>query len=1273
MALLTVSLDGKEVQVEHGITILEAARQNGIAIPTLCHDEQLEPFTSCWVCAVKLEGMKRYIPSCGTRVAEGMKIWTNTEDVRAVRRMALELLMSNHRGDCIAPCQVACPASVDVQGYIALIAKKKYRDATKLVKEVNPFPLSIGRICTRPCEDECRRNAMEGPVCIDFLKRFAADWDIEQPGPFSPPVAPPTGKRVAMVGAGPGSLTAAYYLAQKGHAVTIFEALPAAGGMLRYGIPEYRLPKDTLDDEIGLITGLGVTIEYGKALGYDFVLKDLFDKGFDAVFLGLGAMGSRKMRIDGEDLEGVWAGTDFLKKMGLGENVTIGKNVAIIGGGNTAVDAARTCLRLGAERVTIVYRRSRKEMPAWEVEVNAAEHEGVEMHFLAAPSGIEGDGKCERLEYIRMELGEPDESGRRRPVPIEGSEEIIPVDNVIAAIGQVPDLDCIQSTIENDPKSLEAGLELTRWGTIVADEKTCATSVEGVFAGGDVVNGAATAIEAIAHGGRAAAAIDRMLSGGKIDSLSPFFNAQKERWDHFPESELENVPAQERQEMPELPVETRIHTFGEVDLGFTEEQALEETKRCLECGCTDAFTCDLRTHSAEYDVRPHLFPGDMVDDLPDERHPFIRIEPEKCIMCGRCIRICDVVEGASALGFLKRGFGVQMKPSLDLPLASTECESCGQCVTTCPTAGISERPLAIKPGPWDLKTTNSICGFCGTGCAVSLNTIAGDLVSVTPSEAGVNEGNLCVRGRFGFRALYEGERITRPLVRGGTDLEDAGLSEALDRAADGLMGASRALGPGSTAVFGSPRLTNEEAYQLQKLARAGLGTPNVGSFGAASESTVFGALRHALGYAASTASYDDVRGADVILLIDSDIAEEQTVAGIAVRAAVRRGARLLVVSPEQTRMARLAETWIQIGPDALGDLLNGMLDHLLSKAVVDVDALSYGLKGLDELLASLPVGGLARAASAAGIEPDLIRAVAEAFAAEEKGVLIASAASFAATTADRDAAGAIALATISGKATGDGSGVLFLRMKANGQGITDVGLDPLLLPGQSSALCEESRSDLEKLYGVPTPVPLYSDTTALFEGVESGTIRAVLIVGEDPVGGSSDPGRVQKALSGLDLLVVADSVPSATTALADIVLPLGALAEADGTCTNSERRIQSVSRAVSTGGDTLVLLGELGGRLGMEMSEPEAAAVRRELAQASKLIDFPTDEPLVSGRRWSGQATAELTVTLGGFEAETYGVFFDPRWTDALESGFSRLAEEKGLAAHVVRRVGVSA
>ena len=699
---IQITLNGREVSVPAGVTILEAARRNGIEIPTLCHDEQLEPYASCWMCAVKLEGMRRYVPSCGTKVAPGMKVLTDTDDVRAVRKMALELLLSNHRGDCVAPCKATCPAGVDVQGYVALISERKYSEATALVKEVNPFPLAIGRVCTRPCETECRRNAVDGPVAIDYLKRFAADWDIASGAPWSPEVGRPTGKKVALVGAGPASLTAAFYLSQMGHDCTVFEALPAAGGMLRYGIPEYRLPKATLGTEIGLIEKLGVKIEHGQRLGCDFTLKDLLDRDFDAVFLGLGAMGSRAMRAPGEELEGVWAGTEFLKRMGLNEKVEIGRRVAIIGGGNTAIDAARTAYRLGAEKVTVVYRRSRQEMPAWDVEVEAALEEGVEMHFLAAPTRIEGDGKCERMEYIRMELGEPDDSGRRRPVPIEGSEEILEVDNVIAAIGQVPDLACIHDTASNDESSLESKLELTRWGTIVADEKTGLTSVERVFAGGDVVRGAATAIEAIADGGKAAHAIGRMLAGGDIASETPYFNITKERWDSFPADELSAVERKERAEMPELEVAERVKSLDEVELGLTEEQALKETTRCLECGCISTFDCSLRKYAAEYGASYDRFDGDVVSDAPDERHPFIRIEPEKCILCARCIRVCDEVEGAQALGLFRRGFQTQMKPSLDRALVDTTCESCGQCVSACPTAALTVKTEMEKPGPWSL-------------------------------------------------------------------------------------------------------------------------------------------------------------------------------------------------------------------------------------------------------------------------------------------------------------------------------------------------------------------------------------------------------------------------------------------------------------------------------------------------------------------------------------------------------------------------------------------
>ena len=1266
---MRITLNGREVEVREGATILEAAREHGFEIPTLCHDEQLEPFTSCWICAVRLEGMRRYVPACGTRVAPGMKIWTDTEDVRAVRKMALELLLSNHRGDCIAPCKARCPAGVDVQGYVALIAQRKYREATKLVKEVNPFPLSIGRVCPRPCETECRRNAVDGPVAIDYLKRFAADWDLTHGEPWSPDVAPPTGKRVALVGAGPGSLTTAYYLAQRGHETVVFEALPKAGGMLRYGIPEYRLPKAVLDDEIGLITKLGVSIEYGKALGRDFTIGDLLDRGFDAVFLGLGAMGSRRMGVPGEDLAGVWAGTEFLKKIGLGQTVEVGRRVAIVGGGNTAIDAARTCVRLGAEKVTIVYRRSRREMPAWDVEVEAALAEGVEMHFLAAPTKIEGDGRCRRMEYIRMELGEPDESGRRRPVPIEGSEQTIEVDNVIAAIGQMPDLACIDRTAERDPDSVEAKIELTRWGTIVADDGTGATAVPGVFAGGDVVRGAATAIEAIADGGAAAAAIDRYLRGAGVAAPPPLINVRKERWDELPPEEFSDVERRPRQEMPELPVEERVHTFDEVELGFTEEQALEEAKRCLECGCVGAFTCKLRQYATEYGAVVERFEGEVVRAEADERHPFIRIEPEKCILCARCIRICEEIQGAAALGFFRRGFDAQMKPALDRPLAATECESCGQCVQSCPTAALSVRPELPKPGPWALSSVTSTCPFCGVGCTVSLNTIAGALATVSGSRTagGLSEGNLCVRGRFGLSTVLADGRLATPLVRAGGGFSEASWDEAVGRARERLARAVAERGPGAVAVFGGPRLTNEEAYCLQKLARGALGTPNVGSFGLGLESRAFGALAALEGRPSSTASYDDLRAAETILLLDSDIAEEQTVAGIAIRKAVRAGARLIVLSPVPTRMARLATQWIRVDRDGMGDVLAAMVDRL--RVAGGGAASKDGV--FEELLASVPVGFRERLGGLA----DGVAEAADAFASAKRGVLVANAMSFDAAFLERDAGLAVAVAAAAGKATAAGSGVLFLRMRANGQGITEAGLAPELLPGGLHAADSETRSRLERLWGVAPPEAVYGSVDELFAAMETGAIAVALIVGEDPVGGSDDPARVARVLWGLDVLVVADTVETETTKLADVVLPLAAPSETAGTFTNSagQRRAVAPISSAPWGRTNLELLAALGSGLGVDLGSGDPDTILRELDRV--LADAGSASR--HHRRSGGQRPPDVRPSGGSAMGGTRGpadsppLRFDPRWTDVIEARFARRVEELGLPAHVVRRYGV--
>ncbi|MBD3349566.1 MAG: molybdopterin-dependent oxidoreductase, partial [Candidatus Eisenbacteria bacterium] len=1200
-----ITLNGKEVEVPSGLTILEAARREGVEIPTLCHDDKLEPYASCWLCAVKIEGLNRYVPSCGTTVAPGMKVWTDTEDVRAVRRMALELLLSNHRGDCVAPCKATCPAGVDVQGYIALIADRKYSEATALVKEVNPFPLAIGRVCTRPCEAECRRNAIDGPVAIDYLKRFAADRDAERSDPWCPAVAPSTGKKVALVGAGPASMTAAFYLRQMGHECVVFEALPKAGGMLRYGIPEYRLPKATLDTEIDLITRTGIDVEYGQALGCDFTLADLFGKGFDAVFLGLGAMGSRSMRAPGEDLAGVWAGTEFLKKMGLGEAVEIGKKVAVIGGGNTAVDAARTALRLGADKVTIVYRRSREEMPAWDVEVEAALEEGVEMHFLASPTRIEGEGCCQRMEYIEMELGEPDDSGRRRPVPIEGSEKTIEVDNVIAAIGQVPALDCIHETASADEKSLEAKLELTRWGTIVADEATGATTVERVFAGGDVVRGAATAIEAIADGGKAARAIGRLLAGEDVDAVEPFFNITKERWDAFPEEELEDHERRERVEMSELPVRERVTSFDEVELGLSEEQALEESKRCLECGCISAFECRLRQYSAEYGAEAGCFGGEVVSDPPDERHPFIRLEPEKCILCARCIRVCDEVEGARALGLFRRGFDAQMKPALDRALAETTCEACGQCVASCPTAAISLHTELPKPGPWDLEAIDSTCTFCGTGCSIALEVRADELVKVCPGGGETGGGNLCVRGRFGLTtALAEeplGPEIMLAGVKAGEKKAAATLEEAVAAAAEGLK---PHIGDGTAAVLGGARLTNEEAYLLQRVGRVELGTPYVGSLGLERERAVLGAMRRAFGREASTATYDDLRVADVILVFDSDIAEEQTVAGLEVRKAVRRGARLIVVAPEKTRMAALADTWISVSRSDYGRVMGEMLEVLAPGGKVP-EGLPYEIEGLEELRASLTATAAAGAESNPG---EQCTEAARAFAGASKGVLVANAMSFDAQTAGRDPSLAVALAAVAGKARGPAGGILLLRMRANGQGLTDAGLSPDLLPGQADARDDAARKALGRLYGRDVPSP---PDESLWDAIASGRVRAALIVGEDPVGGSSDPEATAEALKKLDFLVVADSLPTATSELADVVLPLNVSACESGSFTNSESRVQQVVGALTprSGVSNLELISGLAGALGGEVGATEPAKVREELEKASSSVAIEEGEP----------------------------------------------------------------
>jgi formate dehydrogenase beta subunit len=475
--------------------------------------------------------------------------------------------------ECTAPCQRTCPAGINIPAYISAIREGNYRKAIEVIKETNPLPLTCGRVCPHPCEEMCRLGSVADPVNINNLKRFVADKEMSSGERITPYKAPDTGKRVAIVGGGPAGLTCAYYLARYGHKPTIFEAMPKLGGMLRYGIPEYRLPKDVLDWEIQGIVEMGVEAKTNMSMGEDFTIDSLREQGFNAIFLGIGAWDSRGLGIDGEHLEGVLSGTRFLIDRGLARETPVGEKVAVIGGGNTALDAARTSWRLGAKEVTIIYRRSRKEMPANDIEVEEAEQEGIRFLFLAAPTKLIGeDGKLTHLEYREMELGEPDESGRRRPVPKQGTEKTIRVDNVIAAIGQFPLTDFLKRD----------GVVTTKRNTVeVTNDKTGETNLEGVFAGGDAVTGASIAVEAVGAGRRAARAINLYLRGEEVTVPQKAITKDS----HLPEvEELIQVPEGGRVKMPELAVEQRRGSFDEVERGLDEEAARREAERCLRCG-----------------------------------------------------------------------------------------------------------------------------------------------------------------------------------------------------------------------------------------------------------------------------------------------------------------------------------------------------------------------------------------------------------------------------------------------------------------------------------------------------------------------------------------------------------------------------------------------------------------------------------------------------------------------------------------------------------------
>jgi len=685
MADIALTINGRRTTVEAGTTILAAARAIGVRIPTLCHVDGFPPSSSCFLCAVQVEGKATLSPSCAMPAADGMVVHTDTDAIRASRKMALELLLSDHAGDCIGPCQTGCPARFDIPGFLTMMADGENRRGAEVASDFLVLPAALGRVCPRLCEQRCHRCEGEAALSVGQLHRYSADHDLATPAPYVPRRETRTGTRVAIVGAGPAGLAAAYGLLRRGHDVVVYDAHEHPGGMLRYGIPAFRLPHDVLDKEIDVVRALGGEFRMRQRLGADVTIEEL-RQTFDAVFLAIGAQRSRGLECPGEDL--AIGAVDFLHGVASGQPRSVGDDVVVLGGGNTAMDASRTAVRLGASRVTVLYRKTRREMPCLMAEVEAAEAEGVVVDFLVAPVRLERlDTGRLRLTCVRMALGAPDQSGRARPVPVPGSEFTVEASCVIAAIGQTV-----------DGTGLRSGeLRLSNWGILV-DPRTLATNLPGVFAGGDAVSGADLAVRAVAAGKLAAVSIDQYVSGRPVLGEPEAVNVLMTRMD---EQELaaffRDVEAAPRAPVPERPVAERIRDFGEVEGLFAPDLARHEAARCMHCGCWKATTCELRQYATEYGADPLRFAGARRKFERDASHPDIVYEPGKCILCGACVAVAAKAGDALGLAIVGRGFDA----AVAVPLRGTLVEA---------LPGVAQEVVDVCPtGAFALK---------GSGCAV---------------------------------------------------------------------------------------------------------------------------------------------------------------------------------------------------------------------------------------------------------------------------------------------------------------------------------------------------------------------------------------------------------------------------------------------------------------------------------------------------------------------------------------------------------------------------